>query len=291
MHAIGIATDSHASLPPDVAKQLNIRILPMPFTIDGQDYLEGVDLTREEFFARQAAGADIATSQPSPSTVMALWDEMLLTHEQILYMPISSGLSGSCSTATALAQDEPYLGRVFVVDNGRVASPLYQSILDARYLEEKGLTAPQIKAALESVRDQVSIYIAVETLTYLQKGGRISSAAAAVGTLLNIKPILKLATGKLESHKKARGFRKAQELMLEAIREDLAIRFREQHARGDVFLIAAGSADEAATAAWFEQITAAFPGMPLLYADLSMGVSCHTGPGALAVGLSIRPRI
>ena len=149
MHAIGIATDSHASLPPDVAKQLNIRILPMPFTIDGQDYLEGVDLTREEFFARQAAGADIATSQPSPSTVMALWDEMLLTHEQILYMPISSGLSGSCSTATALAQDEPYLGRVFVVDNGRGASPLYQSILDARYLEEKGLTAPQIKAALD----------------------------------------------------------------------------------------------------------------------------------------------
>ena len=291
MHAIGIATDSHASLPPDVAKQLNIRILPMPFTIDGQDYLEGVDLTREEFFARQAAGADIATSQPSPSTVMALWDEMLLTHEQILYMPISSGLSGSCSTATALAQDEPYLGRVFVVDNGRVASPLYQSILDARYLEEKGLTAPQIKAALESVRDQVSIYIAVETLTYLQKGGRISSAAAAVGTLLNIKPILHLATGKLESYKKARGMNKACEVMLESIRSDLAIRFQEAHARGDVFLLAAGSADKQTTAKWLKQIETAFPGMPIQYDDLSMGVSCHTGEGALGIGLSVRPQV
>ena len=290
MKPIGIVTDSHSSISPAQAKELRIHVLPMPFMIDGVDYLEGVNLSREAFFAHQRAGAEISTSQPAPAAVLALWDELLTEYESLLYIPISSGLSGSCQTAASLAEEEPYAGRVYVVDNGRVATPLHRSILDALELIEKGFTAAQCKAALEKARDELVIYIAVETLEYLKKGGRISSATAAVGTLLNIKPILHLTTGKLESYKKARGMHKACETMLEAIRSDLAIRFQEAHARGDVHLLAAGSASPEETARWLAMIEKAFPGMPIQYDDLSLGVSCHTGEGALGVGLSIRPR-
>ena len=290
MKPIGIVTDSHSSISPAQAKELGIHVLPMPFMIDGVDYLEGVNLSREAFFAHQRAGAEISTSQPAPAAVLALWDELLTEYESLLYIPISSGLSGSCQTAASLAEEEPYAGRVYVVDNGRVATPLHRSILDALELIEKGFTAAQCKAALEKARDELVIYIAVETLEYLKKGGRISSATAAVGTLLNIKPILHLTTGKLESYKKARGMHKACETMLEAIRSDLAIRFQEAHARGDVHLLAAGSAAPEETARWLAMIEKAFPGMPIQYDDLSLGVSCHTGEGALGVGLSIRPR-
>ena len=291
MKKIGIVTDSHSSLTPAEANRLGVHVLPMPFRIDGVDYLEGVNLTREDFFAHQRAGADIGTSQPAPADVMALWDQLLTEYETLLYMPISSGLSGSCQTAMALAEEEPYLDRVFVVDNGRVATPLHRSILDALELVEKGCTAQQCKAALEAARDDMTIYIAVETLEHLRKGGRISGATAAVGTILNIKPILRLATGKLESYKKARGMGKAREIMLESIRSDLAIRFADALHRRDVHLLAAGSADAETTAKWIAQIEAAFPGMPVLYDDLSLGVSCHTGEGALGVGLSVRPKV
>ena len=291
MKKIAVVTDSHASIAPAEAAALGVFVLPMPFDVDGQGYFECVNLTRDQFFAYQRAGAAIGTSQPAPADVMGLWDKLLTGYESILYMPISSGLSSSCQTAIALAEEEPYAGRVFVVDNGRVASPLHRSVLDALELIDKGLSAAQCKAALEAARNDVVIYLAVETLEYLKRGGRISSAAATVGTLLNIKPILHLATGKLESCKKARGMNKACETMLESIRSDLAIRFQEAHARGDVFLLAAGSADAEATAKWLRQIEAAFPGMPILYDDLSLGVSCHTGEGALGVGLSVRPRV
>ena len=279
MKPIGIVTDSHSSISPAQAKELGIHVLPMPFMIDGVDYLEGVNLSREAFFAHQRAGAEISTSQPAPAAVLALWDELLTEYESLLYIPISSGLSGSCQTAASLAEEEPYAGRVYVVDNGRVATPLHRSILDALELIEKGFTAAQCKAALEKARDELVIYIAVETLEYLKKGGRISSATAAVGTLLNIKPILHLTTGKLESYKQARGMHKACETMLEAIRSDLAIRFQEAHARGDVHLLAAGSASPEETARWLAMIEKAFPGMPIQYDE-----------GALGVGLSIRPR-
>ncbi len=289
MHSIGIATDSHASIPPEVAASLGVRVLPMPFTINGQDYLEGVTLSREEFFTFQRQEADIATSQPAPADVMALWDEMLQEHESVLYMPMTSGLSGSYATAAALAEDEPYAGRVFVVDTGRIATPLHVMILDAMALVQQGLTAQEARARLEASRDNVTIYIAVDTLTYLKKGGRISPAAAAIGTVLNIKPILKLATGKLDAFRKTRGFNKAREAMIEAIRSDLAIRFKDAHARGEVTLMAATSASEEETAAWIAEIEEAFPGMPVICDYLSLGVSCHTGEGALGIGLSCKP--
>ena len=264
MKKIGIVTDSHSSISPAEAALIGVHVLPMPFDIDGQEYFEGVNISRQQFFGYQRAGARIGTSQPAPAAVMELWDELLEQYESLLYMPISSGLSHSCQTAMALAEEEPYAGRIFVVDNGRVGSPLHQSILDALELIDKGLSAAECKAALEAARNDLVIYIAVETLEHLKRGGRISSTAAAVGTLLNIKPILHLTTGKLDSYKKA---------------------------RGDVHLLAAGSADPLTTAKWLKQIEAAFPGMPILYDDLSMGVSCHTGEGALGIGLSVRPQV
>ena len=291
MKKIAVVTDSHSSISPAEANVIGVYVLPMPFTIDGQDYFEGVNLTRQQFFGYQRAGATIGTSQPAPAAVMEMWDKLLQEYDAILYMPISSGLSHSCQTAIAYAEEEPYAGRVFVVDNGRVASPLHQSVLDALELIAKGLSAAECKAALEAAKGDMVIYLAVETLEYLKRGGRISSTAAAVGTMLNIKPILHLATGKLESYKKARGMHKACETMLESIRADLNGRFAEAHARGDVFLLAASSADPQTTAKWLKQIETAFPGMPILYDDLSMGVSCHTGEGALGIGLSVRPRV
>lgn len=289
MHSIGIATDSHASIPAEAAASLGVRVLPMPFTINGQDYLEGVTLSREDFFAFQRQGADIATSQPAPADVMALWDEMLEKHESVLYMPMTSGLSGSYATAAALAEDEPYAGRVFVVDTGRIATPLHVMILDAIELVQQGLSAQEVRTRLEASRDDVTIYIAVDTLAYLKKGGRVSPAAAAIGTVLNIKPILKLATGKLDAFRKTRGFNKAREAMIEAIRSDLTIRFKDAHAQGKVTLMAATSASDEETAAWIQEIEAAFPGMPVICDYLSLGVSCHTGEGALGIGLSCKP--
>lgn len=288
---LGILTDSHSSIAPDTAQQLGVRVLPMPFTVDGQTYLENVTLSREAFFAHQAADADISTSQPAPGDVLRFWDEALADFEQVLYFPLSSGLSGSCQTAQALASEEPYAGKVFVVDNGRIATPQHQAILDAIELMEQGYSARQIHAAMEANRDDVVIYLGVQTLEYLKKGGRISPTVATVGTLLHIKPVLQLATGKLDNYAKCRGFHKAKTTMIESIRNDLNTRFRDAHERGEVHLLAASSADEAETAQWVAEIEAAFPGMRVLSDPLSLGVSCHTGPGALGIGLSAKPHV
>ena len=291
MRSIGIATDSHSGISPQVAEALGIRVLPMPFTIDGQCYYEDVTLSREAFFAHQRAGDDIATSQPAPDDVIALWDEMLATYDELIYLPISSGLSGSCGVAMALAEEEPYAGRVFVVDNGRISVPLRCSVTDAVNLVKAGHTAAEVKDILERVKNDMVIYVAVQTLQHLKKGGRISPTVAAVGTLLHVKPILHLSTGLLEPFKNCRGFVKAREAMIEALRDDLNTRFQDAHLRGTLHLMAASSASPEETAAWIAEIEAAFPDMPVLCDNLSLGVSCHTGEGALGIGLSCSPKV
>lgn len=290
MQRVGIVTDSHSSLTPDLAERLGVLMLPMPFIIDGENYLEGVDLTREIFFQKLSSGSTLATSQPAPADVLALWDRALSMYDEILYMPLSSGLSSSCAVARSLAQDAPYAGRVFVVDHGRISTPLHRFILDALEMIERGLSAAQICAILEKNRDRMCIYLAVDTLEYLKRGGRITAAAATVGTLLSIKPVLRLATGKLEPFKKCHGFTKAKHAMLDAIRADLSGRFAEEYARGELHLMTASSASPEETAAWVAQVQDAFPGMEVLSDDLSLGVCCHTGAGALGVGLSCVPR-
>ena len=290
MHSILVATDSHSGLSPEAGKKLGVSVLPMPFFFGEECYYEEVSLTRKTFFERLNAGETVSTSQPSPEAVMEFWREGLKEYESILYVPMSSGLSGSCNTAMMLAQDEEFKGKVVVVDNGRVSTPLVRALMDALEMVEEGLSAEKIKEVLEAEKEKMSIYIAVETLEFLQKGGRISATTAALGTMLNIKPILKLGTNLLETYKKSRGMKKAKKEMLEAIQYDLENTFKEYHKRGEAYLLAATSANEEETAAWVEEIKEAFPGMDVLAGNLSLGICCHTGEGALGVGISCRPR-
>lgn len=290
MKPTGIVTDSHSGISQKEAEKLGIYVLPMPFYIDDQIYYEDIDLSREEFFKKLDSGADISTSQPAPADVTGLWDKALEEYQQILYMPISSGLSGSWATAMAMAQDEPYEGRVFVVDHGRVSTPLHRMILDCLELMEEGYSAPQIKEILEESRDKMVIYIGVDTLEHLKKGGRITPAAALLGSVLHIKPVLKLEVGILDPFKKCRGLAKAKKTMLEAMEHDIETRFKDEKDRGELYLLAASSSSREDTDQWVAEIQEAFPGMGILCDDLSLGVSCHVGYGGLGIGCSCRPK-
>ncbi|MDE6685741.1 MAG: DegV family protein [Lachnospiraceae bacterium] len=311
MQPIGIVTDSHSGITQKIAKTLGVKVLPMPFYVGEECCYEGLDdmdetsgagsagqvnaseeriptMSRQEFFEKMAAGMEISTSQPSPASVMELWDEALKEYEQIVYIPISSGLSGSCSTAMMMAQEDDYQGRVHVVDNGRVSVLLYRSVLDALELIQKGYSAEEIKNKLEEFRAKMSIYIAVEDLTYLKKGGRISSAAASLGTILNIKPVLKFDVGTLDVYKKCRGMKKARIEMLLAMKNELENTFKEFHDRDDIYLVAASSADRETTDSWLAEIREFFPGKEVLYGDLPLGLCCHIGPGGLGIGCSCK---
>lgn len=290
MKRIGVATDSHSGITPKEAEALGIMLLPMPFYIEDECYYEEVSITREAFFEQLNSGKKISTSQPSPEAVMNLWRNGLKEYETIIYIPMSSGLSGSCNTAKVLAEESEFAGRVLVVDNGRISTPLHRSILDALEMIEEGLCAESIKAILEESKGLMSIYLGVETLDFLKKGGRITPATAAIGSMLNIKPVLKLDVGVLETYKKCRGMKKARRDMLEAMQHDFETVFREYYERGDIYLLAASSADEETTQGWIEEIRAFFPGMEIQCDKLSLGISCHTGEGALGVGCSCRPK-
>ena len=290
MKRVGIVTDSHGGISLAEAKQLGVYVVPMPFYFGDDCYYEGVSISRGDFFERLNNGESVSTSQPSPEAVMEAWREALTEYGKVLYMPISSGLSGSCNTARMLANEEEFEGKVFVVDNGRVATPMHRSILDALELIEEGFSAQEVQLMLETAGNKMSIYIAVETLEHLKKGGRITPATAAIGTVLNIKPILKLNTGVLETYKKSRGMKKARQEMLEAMKHDFDVTFKDYADKNEIYLMAASSADDVTTKEWVEEIKAYFPGMEVLCDDLSLGICCHTGEGALGIGCSCRPR-
>ena len=289
MKNICIITDSHCGISVQEAEKFGIKILPMPLYMDDDCFYEGVNISRNEFFQRLKTCEKVTTSQASPGDVMDLWNECLNEYETVLYMPISSGLSGSCNAAKILAEDEEYVNRIFIVDNGRISTPMHRSILDAAELVEEGYTAKEIKEILESQKDNMSIYIALETLEYLKKGGRISGATAVIRTVLDIKPILRLHTGLLEQFEKCRGAKKAKKLMLETIKKDIETKFKD-FSNEEIYLLAATSADEETTNKWVEQIKEFFPGKEVLCDPLSLGICCHTGEGALGVGVSCRPR-
>lgn len=290
MKPIGVITDSHCGISRQDAEKMGIKILPMPFYFGDDCYYEGVSITREEFFEKLRDGETVSTSQPSPEAVMNIWRECLQEYEKIIYMPMSSGLSGSCDTAKMLANEKEFAGKVLVVDNGRISALQHCALLDALELIEEGYSAEQIKEILEDYRDKQSIYIAVETLEFLKKGGRITPTTALLGTLLNIKPVLKLDVGVLDTHCKCRGMKKARKEMLEAMKYDLETKYRDYYEKKEMYLLAAGSADEATTKEWIAEIQEYFPGMDVLYDDLSLGISCHTGEGGLGIGCSCKPR-
>lgn len=288
---VGVMTDSHSGISREEADRLGIRVLPMPFYIEEECYYEDVTISRDEFYDKLKKGYSVSTSQPAPESVMNMWDEMLEEYEQIVYIPISSGLSGSCSTATALSMEEKYEGKVFVVDNGRVSTPMHRSVLDAIELADQGMGAKEMKQILEDAKEDMVIYIGVSTLEYLKKGGRIKPAVAAVGTVLNIKPVLKFGTGVLDTYKKCRGFANAKREMITAMKNELETNFKEQYEKGEVYLVAASSASKEVTDQWVSDIKAAFPEMDIMCDELSLGVACHIGYDGLGIGCSCKPRI
>ncbi len=286
MSGIAIMTDSNCGIMPEEGRKLGIHVIPMPVIIDGHTYFEGVDITAEDFYKKQAAGAEITTSQPSPGDVTAMWDRLLKDYDQVIFIPMSSGLSNTCQTAVMLSDDDAYRGKVYVVDNHRISVPQLQSVYDAGALAEEGKTAAEIKEILEKEALDASIYIAVDTLKYLKKGGRISPAAAAVGTVLRLKPVLTIQGGKLDSHAKTRGMKSAFRIMLQAVKDDISSRFSHLKEQGVLKVgIANTPMDEGSLAAFRAEMQKNFPDMELVYSPLTMSIGTHIGTGGLGIGV------
>ncbi|MCM1056427.1 MAG: DegV family protein [Firmicutes bacterium] len=284
MSTIAIVTDSNSGITQAASKELGIYVLPMPFMINDQTFYEDIDLTQEQFYEKLASGADICTSQPSPESVMELWDELLKDHDEIVHIPMSSGLSGSCQSAIMLAED--YEGRVQVVNNQRISVTQRQSCLDAKLLASKGMNAKKIKEALEADRFNSSIYIMLDTLYYLKKGGRITPAAAAIGTMLKLKPVLQIQGEKLDAFSKARTVSQGKNTMINAVRSDMENRFGGAPDPKKHWISMAYTYNREAGEAFRAEVQEAFPGFDIHMDPLSLSVACHIGPGALAVTCS-----
>ncbi len=283
MSKVAIVSDSNSGITQAQAKELGITILPMPFFINDQTLYEDIDLDQEGFYKLLSEDADISTSMPLVGNVVDTWDELLKEYDEIVHIPMSSGLSGSCETAIMLAQD--YDGKVQVVNNQRISVTQRQSVLDAMSLAEKGFGAEEIKKILEREKMESSIYIMVDTLYYLKKGGRITPAAAALGTLLKLKPVLQIQGEKLDAFAKARTVKQAKSIMIEAMRNDFDNRFHDPEGK-NIHLEMAYTYDLEAAEDFKKEVEAAFPGMEIVLNPLSLSVSCHIGPGALAVACS-----
>ena len=277
---IAIVTDSNSGITQKQAQEMGLYVLPMPFMINNETYFEDITLSQAEFYERLASGADVVTSQPSPDSVMKLWDELLQTYDEIVHIPMSSGLSGSCQSALMLAAD--YEGRVQVVNNQRISVTQRQSALDAMELAVKGMDAAQIKQFLEDDKFNSSIYIMLDTLYYLKKGGRITPAAAALGTILRLKPVLTIQGDKLDAFAKARTVSQGKTMMINAIRNDMEKRFGGVN-KDNIWLQIAYTYDLDAATQLRDEVAAQFPGFAIHMDPLSLSIACHIGPGSLAV--------
>lgn len=276
---IAVLTDTNSGITPEQAARYGIYLVAMPVIIDDETYFENESIFQEEFFQRLREGACVSTSQPAPGVLMDCWEGLLERYDEIIYLPMSSGLSGSCQTAAMLAEE--YDGSVHVVDNHRISVTLRQSVLEAKNLADQGKTAQEIVAYLEQDGLEASIYVAVNTLEYLKKSGRVTAAGAAIGTILNLKPVLQIQGGKLDAYKRARGMHQAMQMMIDGLKYDQAHRF----AGKKMVIRAAYSGDAEAGAIWQAELQTAFPGMSIGLDPLPISISCHTGDGALGVGM------
>ncbi len=281
MAKVAIVTDSNSGITQTAAREMGVFVLPMPFMVDGETFYEDISLTQEQFYEKLAAGANISTSQPSPESVMELWDNLLKEYEEVVHIPMSSGLSGSCQSALMLSED--YGGRVQVVNNQRISVTQRQSCLDALALAEAGLGAKEIRDRLEADKFNSSIYIMLDTLLYLKKGGRITPAAAAIGTMLKLKPVLQIQGEKLDAFAKARTTAHGKTIMVNAIKSDIENRFGGMTEDKHIWLDIAYTADREAAEGFRREIEEVFPGYDIHIDPLSLSVSCHIGPGALAL--------
>ena len=284
MAKTAIVTDSNSGITQAEGKEAGIFVLPMPFLIDGNPYLEDIDLTQSEFYKHlEKKDTSVSTSQPSIGDLSDFWNDILKTHDEILHIPMSSGLSQSCATATALAKD--FGGKVHVVNNQRISITQKESVFDAKKLLERGKNAAEIKDYLEATKLDSSIYIAVDTMKYLKKGGRVTPAAAAIGSILKIKPVLQIQGDKLDKFALARSLSKAKEIMKEAIRKDLNVRFKSLVEEGEMTISVAHTNNYGEADIFVTELKEMFPDIPFRFsAPLSLSVACHIGPGALAVG-------
>lgn len=283
MGRIAVVTDSNSGITQKEANQLGITVIAMPFYIQGNTFYEDVNLTQEQFYEKLAEGGEISTSMPAVGEVTDLWDKLLQDYEEIVHIPMSSGLSSSCETAYMLSQS--YEGRVQVVNNQRISVTQRRSVMDALALANKGKSALEIKELLEREKFESSIYIMVDTLKYLKKGGRITPTAAALGTLLRIKPVLQIQGEKLDAFAKARTVKQAKSIMIEAMRNDCKNRFGDESG-SSLYIDIAYTYDKEAALQFEKEVKEAFPNQQCIIAPLSLSVSCHIGPGALAVACS-----
>ena len=283
MSKVAIVSDSNSGITQSMAKELGVTVMPMPFFVGDKTLYEDIDLSQEEFYQMLSEKTDIHTSMPLVGNVTDIWDELLKEYDEIVHIPMSSGLSGSCETAMMLSQD--YDGKVQVVNNQRISVTQRQSVLDALALAKQGRTASEIKTILERDKFESSIYIMVDTLYYLKKGGRITPAAAALGTLLKLKPVLQIQGEKLDAFAKARTVKQAKGIMIEAMKNDFANRFKDPSGE-HMYLEMAYTHDLEAAENFKKEVQEAFPGMEIRMDPLSLSISCHIGPVALAVACS-----
>lgn len=279
MTKVGIVTDSNSGITQKRGEELGIVVVPMPFFINEEIFLEDITLSQTQFFERLGEDADIKTSQPSPADMMECWDNVLKTYEELVFIPMSSGLSGTCQTAMMLSEE--YDGKVQVVNNQRISVTQEQSVYDAMKLRDEGKSAAEIKEILEAEKLEASIYITVDTLKYLKKGGRITPTAAAIGTVLNLKPVLQIQGKKLDAYSKVRGWKAARRTMLQAIDKDLAERF--QGKKMQLGIAYTGAREQQEVQEWIKEVAEHFPDYTIVENPLSLSIACHIGPGALAI--------
>lgn len=281
MSKVAIVTDSNSGITQADAKKFGISVLPMPFYINDKLYYEDIDLTQEQFYKALGEDAQISTSQPSPGDVTDLWDKLLEEYDEVVHIPMSSGLSSSCQTAIMLSDD--YDGKVQVVNNQRISVTQRQSVLDAMAMADKGYSAAQIKEKLEQTRFESSIYITLQTLYYLKKGGRITPAAAALGTLLKLKPVLQIHGEKLDAFSKCRTLKQAKQTMINAIQDDCKKRFGSSEKGENMYIEIAYSGEPDEGKLFYDEVKELYPEHDIVMNPLSLSVSCHIGPGAVAL--------
>ena len=285
MGKIAVITDSNSGITQKPAEQYGVVVVPMPFLIAGETYFEDVTLTHDAFFARLQEDVDISTSQPSVGELQEYFDKLLKDYDEIVFIPMSSGLSGTCQTATMLADE--YDRKVHVVNNQRISVTQRQSVIDALNLAKKGYSALEIKEILEREKMESSIYITLDTLKYLKKGGRITPAAAAIGTVLRLNPVLQIQGEKLDAYAKARGKASAKKIMLKAMADDMEKRFADSFKKGRVHMEAAYAGNREEAEEWAEIVKEEYPQLDFHMDPLSLSVACHIGYGALAIACSV----
>lgn len=280
---VAIMTDENSGMLKADAERLGVFIMPMPFFVNGELTYESESFTKKDFYARLAEGADVSTSQPSPGDVMDMWDSILEKgYDEIVYIPMSSALSESCNSAKVFAEE--YEGKIHVVDNHRISITMEQSVVDAVNYAAEGMTGAALKERLEKEAYEATIYITVEDLNYLKRGGRVTAAAAAIGNILNLKPVLTIPGTKLDVYAKERGMKKARRTMIDAMKKDIADKFQTLYDEGNFRLFVVYSdADEETIDGWKAEVSEAFPGMEIDVRALSLSIGCHIGPGALAI--------